>query len=84
MNSVNPVASATPPPPYLPVGDWRSYVTLLAGNRPFRRLWLAGVISQMGNWFNYIAIFVLLTKLTGSGHAVSWFLIAKFLPSAVS
>ncbi|MDH5298709.1 MAG: MFS transporter, partial [Desulfobulbaceae bacterium] len=42
-----------------------------------------GVISQMGNWFNYIAIFVLLTKLTGSGHAVSWFLIAKFLPSAV-
>jgi len=69
--------------PYLPVGHWRSYHTLLAENAPFRRLWLAGVISQLGNWFNYIAIFVLLTRLTGTGHAVSWFLIAKFLPSAV-
>ena len=39
------------------------------------------MISHLGNWFNYIAIFVLLTKLTGSGHAVSWFLISKFLPT---
>ncbi len=43
---------------------------------------MAGVISQVGNWFNYIAIFVLLTKLTGSGSAVSWFLIAKFIPTS--
>ena len=35
----------------------------------------------MGNWFNYIGIFVLLTRLTGSGGAVSWFLIAKFIPT---
>ncbi len=42
---------------------------------------MAGVISHLGNWFNYIAIFVLLTKLTGSGSAVSWFLIAKFIPT---
>jgi len=69
--------------PFLPTGDWRSYRTLLAGNRGFRRLWLAGVISQLGNWFNYIAIFVLLTRLTGSGQAVSWFLISKFLPTAI-
>jgi predicted MFS family arabinose efflux permease len=67
--------------PFLPTGDWRSYRTLLTDNPGFRRLWLAGVISHLGNWFNYIAIFVLLTKLTGSGHAVSWFLISKFLPT---
>ena len=70
-------------PPYLPVGNWRSYKTILTENPRFRRLWLAGVISQLGNWFNYIAIFVLLNQLTGTGHAVSWFLIAKFIPSAV-
>lgn len=69
--------------PYLPTGDWRSYTTLLAGNLGFRRFWLAGVISHLGNWFNYIAIFVLLTRLTGSGHAVGWFLISKFLPSTI-
>lgn len=68
---------------YLPVHQWQSYVTLFSENHQFRRLWLAGVISQMGNWFNYIAIFVLLTKLTGSGHAISWFLIAKFIPTSV-
>jgi len=65
----------------LPVHDWRSYRTLFRENRQFGRLWTAGVISQAGNWFNYIAIFVLLTKLTGSGNAVGWFLIAKFLPT---
>ncbi|MBU0731175.1 MAG: MFS transporter [Proteobacteria bacterium] len=69
--------------PHLSVSDWRSYVTLFSENHQFRRLWLAGIISQMGNWFNYIAIFVLLTKLTGSGAAVSWFLIAKFIPTTI-
>lgn len=69
--------------PYLPAGRLRSYVILFSENRQFRRLWLAGVISQMGNWFNYIAVFVLLTKLTGSGHAISWFLIAKFIPTTI-
>ncbi len=69
--------------PYLPVGKFKSYVTLFAENKQFKRFWLAGVVSHMGNWFNYIAIFVLLTKLTGSGMAVSWFLIAKFIPTSI-
>ena len=83
MSRINPAASTETPTPYLPVGDYRSYIALLADNKSFRKLWLAGVISQLGNWFNYIAIFVLLNQLTGTGHAVSWFLIAKFLPSTI-
>jgi len=67
--------------PFLAVGRFQSYKVLFTTNRRFRRFWLAGVISHLGNWFNYIAIFVLLTKLTGSGGAVSWFLIAKFIPT---
>ncbi len=66
---------------YLPVSKLSSYIHLFRTNKQFGRLWIAGVISQMGNWFNYIAIFVMLTKLTGSGQAVSWFLIAKFIPT---
>jgi len=69
------------PNPFLAVGRFQSYKILFTTNSRFRRFWLAGVISNLGNWFNYIAIFVLLTKLTGSGGAVSWFLIAKFIPS---
>jgi MFS family permease len=66
-----------------PAGEYRSYFKLLANNTRFRHFWIAGVISQLGNWFNYIAIFVLLTRLTGSGQAVSWFLLAKFMPTSV-
>jgi MFS family permease len=70
-------------PPHLPVGRLKSYIILFSENKRYRQFWLAGVISQIGNWFNYIAIFVLLTKLTGSGTAISWFLIAKFIPTSV-
>jgi len=69
-------------PAPLAAGDLRSYRLLLARNPRYRKFWLAGIISQLGNWFNYIAIFVLLNQLTGTGSAVSWFLIAKFLPTA--
>lgn len=69
------------PEPYA-VGRPSSYLALFSNNKRYLRFWLAGVISQIGNWFNYIAIFVLLTKLTGSGMAVSWFLIAKFIPTS--
>ena len=64
-------------------GNLSSYLYLLRSNVNYRRFWMSGVISQMGDWFNYIAIFVLLTELTGSGRAVSWFLIAKFLPTTI-
>jgi MFS family permease len=68
---------------YLPVGKLSSYTYLFRSNKQFTRLWTASIISQLGNWFNYIAIFVMLTKLTGSGQAVSWFLIAKFIPTTI-
>ena len=67
----------------LPAGQLSSYLYLLRRNTNYRRFWISGVISQAGDWFNYIAIFVLLTRLTGSGEAVSWFLIAKFIPTTV-
>jgi len=71
------------PRPYLAVHDWRSYPVFFRRNPHFKNFWLSGVISQLGNWFNYIAIFVLLNKLTGSGYAISWFLIAKFIPTTI-
>lgn len=64
-------------------GSLRSYIGLLQNNDQYRRFWFSSIISQAGDWFNYIAIFVLLTQLTGSGEAVSWFLIAKFIPTTV-
>ena len=82
MDTNKPSNSAEQSKPFLSVGRFESYKILFTTNHRYRRFWLAGVISQLGNWFNYIAIFVLLTKLTGSGGAVSWFLIAKFIPTS--
>lgn len=81
MKAVNIPGAPEEPRPFLAVGRFQSYKILFTTNHRFRRFWLAGVISQLGNWFNYIGIFVLLTKLTGTGSAVSWFLIAKFIPT---
>ncbi len=64
-------------------GEFASYYCFLRTNSRFRRFWFATIASQVGDWFNYIAIFVLITDLTGSGEAVSWFLIAKFLPTTL-
>jgi MFS family permease len=38
-------------------------------------------ISQMGDWFNSVALFTLLLSLTGSGETVALILIIKLLPT---
>jgi predicted MFS family arabinose efflux permease len=57
------------------------YIELLRGNRDFRRLFVGGLVSQTGDWFNSVALFTLLLSLTGSGEAVGYILIIKLLPS---
>jgi MFS family permease len=57
------------------------YFGLLRGNRDFRLLWLGQVVSQLGDWFDTIALFTLVLRLTGSGRAVGLVLVARFLPS---
>jgi len=44
----------------------RSYVQLIRENRDFRKLWIAAVISMLGEWFNTIALFFLILEYTGS------------------
>jgi predicted MFS family arabinose efflux permease len=59
------------------------YVELLRRNRDFRQLWLGQVVSQMGDWFDTIALYTIVLNLTGSGRAVGLVLVARFLPSVV-
>src|SRR6266511_3016251 len=59
------------------------YVALLRDNRAFRRLWYGQVVSQLGDWFDSIALYALLFRLTGSGQAVGALLVAQFLPAAI-
>ena len=55
---------------------------MLRGNRNFRLLWLGQVVSQLGDWFDTIALYTLLHNLTeDSGRAIGLMLVARFLPS---
>lgn len=62
---------------YKPVG----YMELLRSNRSFRQLWLGQVVSQLGDWFDTIAVYTIVLNLTGSGRAVGLVLVARFLPT---
>jgi MFS family permease len=59
------------------------YVELLRGNFAFRQLWLGQVVSQMGDWFDTIALYTIILNLTGSGRAIGLLLVARFVPSFV-
>ena len=69
--------SVSATPPYKPIG----YIELLRGNRNFRQLWLGQVVSQMGDWFDTIALYTIILNLTGSGRDVGLLLVARFVPS---
>jgi len=57
------------------------YIDLLRRNRNFRQLWLGQVVSQMGDWFDTIALYTIILNLTGSGRDVGLLLVARFVPS---
>jgi len=60
-----------------------SYISILRNNRNFRLLYIGQTISQLGDWFNAVAVYALLLDLTGSATAVAWMMIVQFLPVAV-
>jgi MFS family permease len=53
---------------------------LLARNPEFRRLFLATVVSQIGDWFSFVAITDLVTELTGRPGTAAFFYAASVLP----
>jgi MFS family permease len=59
------------------------YFKLLRENRNFRLLFFGQAISQLGDWFNAVAVYALLLDLTGSATAVAWMLITQYLPVAL-
>ncbi|PYS49635.1 MAG: hypothetical protein DMF68_09330 [Acidobacteria bacterium] len=60
-----------------------TYRQLLAANADFRRLWTGQVVSEIGDWFNNIAVLALTIQLAGAGRegqAVALYAIARHLP----
>jgi MFS family permease len=66
------------------VDEQAGYWALVSGNTNFRRLWIGTLISLLGDWFNTIALYVLVTELTGSPFALGAVFITKMLPWALA
>jgi MFS family permease len=60
--------------------SFASYARLLRGNRNFRRLWMAQIVSEIGDWFYTLAIYSLLLQLTGHASSVALALVLQVLP----
>ena len=60
------------------------YLELLRGNRGYRRIWLASIASNLGDWLNVIAIYTLIDRLTGSPLALGLVFVTKMLPFALA
>ncbi len=58
-------------------------LTLIRSNRNFRLLWFGQIVSQLGDWFNVVALFALLFELTGSATAVAALMVMQMLPVAL-
>ncbi len=56
------------------------YIALLRNNADYRNLWLGSVVSQLGDWFNLIASAALVANLTGTGTAISYLFLVRFVP----
>jgi MFS family permease len=61
-----------------------SYVRLIRGNRNFRRLWLAQIVSEIGDWFYTLSIYTLLLQLTGHAGSVALALVLQVIPQTLA
>lgn len=57
-----------------------AYLRLVRFNHNFRRLWLAQIVSEIGDWFYTLAIYSLLLQLTGRASSVALALVLQVLP----
>jgi MFS family permease len=61
--------------------DSLTYLQLLRRNRSFRRLWWGQVISELGNWFNFIAGLGLVRVISnGDPQVTTIFLLSRMVP----
>lgn len=58
-----------------------AYVRLLRGNANLRRLWLAQIVSELGDWLYTVAIYAQLLRLThGSAKSIGLAFVLQVLP----
>jgi MFS family permease len=59
------------------------YARLIRGNRNFRLLWTAQMISEIGDWFYVVAIYTLLLEYTGTARSIAIAFLLQVLPQTL-
>src|SRR5262249_59541795 len=59
------------------------YLLLLRRNGAVRKLWLAQVVSELGDWLNLVALFQIIGKFSGKAEAGGLLIIIQMLPLMV-
>jgi MFS family permease len=57
-----------------------AYGRLLRDNRNFRLLWVAQIVSELGDWLYVVAIYSLLLEFTGKASSVGLAVLLQMLP----
>jgi MFS family permease len=57
-----------------------AYGRLLRENRDFRLLWMAQIVSEIGDWLYAVSIYSLLLELTGQARSVGFAVVLQLLP----
>ena len=58
----------------------RDYPRLLHTNRNFRLLWIAQIVSEIGDWFYAVAVYSLLLDFTGKAQSIAIAFVLQVLP----
>jgi MFS family permease len=63
----------------------RAYWRLVRDNRNYRRLWIAQVVSELGDWFYTLSVYSLLLDLTGNkAQSVALAVVVQVLPQTLA
>ncbi len=57
---------------------------LLRHNPNYRNTWMAQVVSEVGDYFNNIAVFALVMEKSGSGMVVSGVMLSRAIPAVLA
>ena len=61
-----------------------SLPSLLRHNANYRNTWMAQVVSEIGDYFNNIAVFALVMEKSGSGLVVSGVMLSRAIPAMMA
>lgn len=56
------------------------YLELLKNNKNFRNVWLSQIVSEMGDWLNFVALVQIIKNFSGQAQETGWLVILQLLP----